>query len=73
MRRTVLFTWWMEVHVLKAFAYIFANRESTCHFTTGDAARQNQALFAKLRSEVELSLQAYPQKVENEFSTESVS
>ena len=38
-----------------------------------DAARQNQALFARLRSEVELSLQAYPKKVENEFPTESVS
>ena len=38
-----------------------------------DAACQNQALFARLRSAVELSLQAYPQKVENEFPTESVS
>ena len=38
----------------------------------GDVARQNQVLFARLRSAVELSLQAYPQKVENEFPTESV-
>ena len=38
-----------------------------------DAARQNQALFARFRSAAELSLQAYPQKVENEFPTESVS
>ena len=43
------------------------------HIRICDAARQNQALFARLRSEVELSLQAYPQKVENEFPTESVS